>query len=254
MRPWRTQLLSKIPVASKDLTSHTCHRNLAMDSVKLSMEGLDLPSSRFGHPVAYTFMYVQWEANRVIQSLHHLNTYTFFWEHEWVLLVNSSSLLSDYWETAGSQHGTCLCGDCPCQPSPHSRPHRQVRNLLRRTDLRSNSAFSFSPVSPFLSSRSLAGLTSWGSPLKLSLPSFSSSGMLHHSIEIKIMLCILKDYLLHKFILLTSVGLALDYAAHIGVTYVVTKGKNRRERAQASVSRFSSVSPFSSTATLDQIK
>ena len=44
-----------------------CHRNLAMDSVKQSMEGLDLPSSRFGHPVAYTFMYVQWEANRVIQ-------------------------------------------------------------------------------------------------------------------------------------------------------------------------------------------
>ena len=125
---------------------------------------------------------------------------------------------------------------------------------MRRTDLRSNSAFSFSPVSPSPSSRSLAELTSWGSPLKLSLPSFSSSGMLHHSIEIKIMLCILKDYLLHKFILLTSVGLALDYAAHIGVTYVVTKGKNRRERAQASVSRFSSISPFSSTATLDQIK
>ena len=54
-----------------------------------------------------------------------------------------------------------------------------------------------------------------------------------------------------KFILLTSVGLALDYAAHIGVTYVVTKGKNRRERAQASVSRFSSILPFSSTATSD---
>ena len=39
---------------------------------------------------------------------------------------------------------------------------------------------------------------------------------------------------------LLSVGLALDYAAHIGVTYVVTKGKSRRERAQASVSRFRS--------------
>ena len=39
-----------------------------MDSVKLSMEGLKLPSSRFGNPVAYTFMYVQWEANRVIKS------------------------------------------------------------------------------------------------------------------------------------------------------------------------------------------
>ena len=108
-----------------------------------------------------------------------------------VFLIKLSSLLSDYWETAGSQHGTCLCGDCPCQPSPHSRPHRQVRNLLRRTDLRSNSAFSFSPVSPSPSSRSLAELTSWGSPLKLSLPSFSSSGMLHHPIEINIMVCIL---------------------------------------------------------------
>ena len=40
-----------------------------MDSVKLSMEGLDLPSSRFGHPVAYTFMYVQWEANRVRRTI-----------------------------------------------------------------------------------------------------------------------------------------------------------------------------------------
>ena len=155
-------------------------------------------------------------------------------------MVNSSSLLSDYWETAGSQHGTCLCGDCPCQPSPHSRPHSQVRNLLRRTDLRSNSAFSFSPVSPSPSSRSLAELTSWGSPLKLSLPSSSSSGMLHHPIEIKISshALHLKVNLLQKCILLTSVGLALDYAAHIGVTYVVTKGKNRRERAQASVSRY----------------
>ena len=35
-----------------------------------------------------------------------------------------------------------------------------------------------------------------------------------------------------------SVGLALDYAAHIGVTYVVTKGRSRKERAQASVARF----------------
>ena len=34
-----------------------------------------------------------------------------------------------------------------------------------------------------------------------------------------------------------SVGLALDYAAHIGVTYVVTKGRSRKERAQASVAR-----------------
>ena len=53
--------------------------------------------------------------------------------------------------------------------------------------------------------------------------------------------------------LVISVGLALDYAAHIGVTYVVTKGKNRRERAQASVSRFFSNTSFSSTSTLDQI-
>ena len=43
---------------------------------------------------------------------------------------------------------------------------------------------------------------------------------------------------------LLSVGLALDYAAHIGVTYVVTKGKSRRERAQTSVSRFRSHPSF----------
>ena len=45
------------------------HRNLAMDSVKESMESLTLPSDPFGIPVAYTFMYVQWEANRVIQRI-----------------------------------------------------------------------------------------------------------------------------------------------------------------------------------------
>ena len=37
---------------------------------------------------------------------------------------------------------------------------------------------------------------------------------------------------------LPSVGLALDYAAHIGVTYVVTRGEDRRARAQESLARW----------------
>jgi len=38
-----------------------------------------------------------------------------------------------------------------------------------------------------------------------------------------------------SIVLLLSVGLALDYAAHIGVTYVVTRGADRRTRAQESL-------------------
>ena len=44
-----------------------------MDSVKDSLEVLRLPDSQFGHPVAYTFMYVQWEANRVTLALPGIN-------------------------------------------------------------------------------------------------------------------------------------------------------------------------------------
>ena len=32
--------------------------------------------------------------------------------------------------------------------------------------------------------------------------------------------------------LILSVGLALDYSAHIGVTYIVTRGRDRRQRTQ----------------------
>ena len=32
--------------------------------------------------------------------------------------------------------------------------------------------------------------------------------------------------------LILSVGLALDYSAHIGVTYIVTRGRERRQRTQ----------------------
>ena len=35
-----------------------------------------------------------------------------------------------------------------------------------------------------------------------------------------------------SIILILAVGLALDYSAHIGVTYVVTRGRNRREKTK----------------------
>ena len=35
-----------------------------------------------------------------------------------------------------------------------------------------------------------------------------------------------------SIILILAVGLALDYSAHIGVTYIITKKGNRKERAQ----------------------
>ena len=148
-----------------------------------------------------------------------------------ILVKNLTSPFTDHWETVGSQHGARLRSDRPCQPSPHCRSHRQVRNknLGAKIDLRSNSVSLSSSVWHSLSLRSLAELISWDSPLKLSPPLSSSSGKnttLHPS----------KQIIPH----LLSVGLALDYAAHIGVTYVVTKGKSRRERAQASVSRFRS--------------
>lgn len=33
-----------------------------------------------------------------------------------------------------------------------------------------------------------------------------------------------------SIILILAVGLALDYSAHIGVTYIVTRGQDRRQR------------------------
>ena len=39
-----------------------------------------------------------------------------------------------------------------------------------------------------------------------------------------------------SIVLILSVGLALDYAAHIGVTYVVTKGTSRKEKTMKTLS------------------
>ena len=39
-----------------------------------------------------------------------------------------------------------------------------------------------------------------------------------------------------SIILILAVGLALDYSAHIGVTYVVTRGRNRREKTKTALS------------------
>merc|ERR1719348_1880203 len=39
-----------------------------------------------------------------------------------------------------------------------------------------------------------------------------------------------------SIMLILSVGLALDYAAHIGVTYVVTKADSRKEKTQKTLS------------------
>jgi len=142
---------------------NTTIKNLAMDSVKLSMEGLDLPSSRFGHPVAYTFMYVQWEANRIIGKQLVRNMGLAFA----VIALVSLLLIAD-----------------------------PIVSLL---------VF----ICVALSVLEIIG------------------GAYFMGLTIEIVTSI---------VLILSVGLALDYAAHIGVTYVVTKGRNRRERAQASVS------------------
>ena len=39
-----------------------------------------------------------------------------------------------------------------------------------------------------------------------------------------------------SIVLILSVGLALDYAAHIGVTYLVTKADNRKDKTQNTLS------------------
>ena len=36
-----------------------------MDEVKDAMEQINLKGADFDHPIPYTFMYVQWEANKV---------------------------------------------------------------------------------------------------------------------------------------------------------------------------------------------
>merc|ERR1719430_1101545 len=47
---------------------NTTIRNLALDSVMEGMDEIKLAGTQFGHPVAYNFMYVQWEANRIISK------------------------------------------------------------------------------------------------------------------------------------------------------------------------------------------
>ena len=37
-----------------------------MDSVKDAMGTVELDGDDFNHPIPYTFMYVQWEANKVL--------------------------------------------------------------------------------------------------------------------------------------------------------------------------------------------
>lgn len=39
-----------------------------MDAVKEAMLGVELAGWEFKHPIPYTFMYVQWEANKVATS------------------------------------------------------------------------------------------------------------------------------------------------------------------------------------------
>jgi len=156
---------------------NTTIKNLAMDSVKLSMEGLDLPSSRFGHPVAYTFMYVQWEANRIIGKQLVRNMGLAFA----VIALVSLLLIAD-----------------------------PIVSLL---------VF----ICVALSVLEIIG------------------GAYFMGLTIEIVTSI---------VLILSVGLALDYAAHIGVTYVVTKGRNRRERAQASVSSMGTAVAHGGVSTL----
>ena len=36
-----------------------------MDAVKEGMDTVELTGEDFKHPITYTFMYVQWEANKV---------------------------------------------------------------------------------------------------------------------------------------------------------------------------------------------
>ena len=102
------------------------HRNLAMDSVKESMEALTLPSDPFGNPVAYTFMYVQWEANRVIQPFTLLSIIvTLLYNESWPIYP----LLSDNWEATDPKHGARVCSDCSGQPSSNRRPNSQVGRI-----------------------------------------------------------------------------------------------------------------------------
>ena len=80
-----------------------------------------------------------------------------------ILVKTLTSPFTDHWETVGSQHGARLRSDRPCQPSPHCRSYRKVRNqyLAAETDLRSNSVSLSSSVWLSLSLRSLVELISW---------------------------------------------------------------------------------------------
>ena len=56
-----------------------------MDAVKDAMEQVELTGSEFNHPFPYTFMYVQWEANKVPFTLH---TKTFNWFSYFQIISN----------------------------------------------------------------------------------------------------------------------------------------------------------------------
>ena len=116
-----------------------------MDSVKDSLEVLHLPDSQFGHPVAYTFMYVQWEANRVILPPWHQPAQIIARQLVRnlglafsMIAVISLVLIAD---------PVVRCPESLVTPSPAS---------------------SSSPASPSPSWRSLAAPTSWASPSRLS--------------------------------------------------------------------------------------
>jgi len=156
---------------------NTTIKNLAMDSVKESMESLTLPSDPFGNPVAYTFMYVQWEANRII----------------------------------GKQ-------------------------LIRNMGL----AFAvIALVSLLLIADPIVSLFVFICVALSVLEIIGGAYFMGLTIEI-----------VTSIVLILSVGLALDYAAHIGVTYVVTKGRSRKERAQASVASMGTAVAHGGVSTL----
>ena len=85
---------------------NTTVRNNAMDHVKDAMEQVTLTGSRFDHPIPYTFMYVQWEANKVI-LFHHL--------HQNIYNVH----ILDYFQTVDQKCKFCLWCYCNHEHPPH---------------------------------------------------------------------------------------------------------------------------------------
>merc|ERR1739838_361276 len=138
-------------------------KNRAMDAVKEAMLGVELAGWEFKHPIPYTFMYVQWEANKTI--LHQLvrNVSLAFG----AIAIVSVLLIADI--VVSLLVFLCVA--------------------LTLLDIAGGAYF--------------MGLT----------------------IEI-----------VTSIILILAVGLALDYSAHIGVTYVVTRGRNRREKTKTALS------------------